>query len=637
MAYKKWRSLHLVAGIILLLGIAFAAIFLYFGKITEQNINREREAALQRRAARQNEHAVETLDSQFRILESLAEFLESTDDWQEQKRVFGIVSQIAIETEEFWRLTMARENGDSITSDKYEGSIVHRNYFHKALSGVRTVSEPFASNVEEGYICMMLAVPIYGKNGEIKGVLGGSYKIEKFAELLLDSYSEENNYEYALLTDEHGNILVVSYSGQVRTNMGSIFDRKEIVHVDGSSKETLREHMEKQQIYTSHIIAEGNELYMTQAPFGYNNWTVFSIMDAEQVNSPYTFITNNANSLNLLLGTALAVCFALIFIIMIWDRKITNDEKLRIQAEKMQLALSEERYRLVAEDSQAMVFELNEITREVVVNDNFKAVLGEQIGYEDFRKGGKVFPEDIDIYLNVLKRVYETGENIEEELRLIRADKSGCFWCRMFLRCIRDDSGKTIRLIGMFSDIDAMKKEEEKLRFKAETDTMTGVTNKAATQELIIQNLSKARQTADGILIADLDGLKTINDTLGHFEGDRAITAVAKTLRSHFRETDIVGRIGGDEFMVYLNGVKSENHLCSIAAALCEKIKGLRIGKHNDYPIGVSIGIVLVTPSDRDFFKLYKKADAALYHVKRQEKNGYAMYDSLMKTEGAPE
>lgn len=95
------------------------------------------------------------------------------------------------------------------------------------------------------------------------------------------------------------------------------------------------------------------------------------------------------------------------------------------------------------------------------------------------------------------------------------------------------------------------------------------------------------------MLIADLDGLKKINDTLGHLEGDRAITAVAETLRKHFRKTDIVGRIGGDEFMIYLRGVSDEEQLCGSTARLCEKIRELGIGKDNEYSLGISVGIVL--------------------------------------------
>lgn len=631
MADKKWRSLQIIAGIIALLGITFVCISLRFGKITEQNIRRERENALQIHAQKQNEYASNILDGQFRILESISEYLGSEDIWEEKKRVFGIASQIAIETEEFWRLTMAKENGDSITSDAFEGNVTHRDYFTKALSGERTVSGPFVSDVEEGYICIMLAVPVYNKSGEISGILGGSYKIDKFAELLLDSYSAENAYEYALLTDEKGNILVASYYNQVNTNMGNIFEKKGIIHRNNSSKKNIREMMEKQKIYTSHVIDRGQELYMTQTPFGYNNWTIFSIMDGKQINQQYTFITDNANVFNFLLGSALVVCFILIYIILIWDRKITNAENQRIQEEKMQLSLSEERYRLLAEDSQAMVFELNELKKEVLVNDNFKKVLGEDVSYEDFIRGIKVFEKDLDIYLNALQKAYEAKENVEEEFRLIKADKSGCFWCHMFLRCVLDNSGRIIRLIGMLADIDAAKKEEEILRFKAQTDTMTGLTNKTATQELIIQKLSEKRQEADGILIVDLDGLKEINDTLGHFEGDRAITAVAGTLKNHFRKTDIVGRIGGDEFMIYLNCIKNETLLCNITAKFLEKIRELRIGEHNDRPVGVSVGILLVEPSDQNFFELYKKADTALYYVKSHRKNGYAVYNSHMK------
>ena len=130
------------------------------------------------------------------------------------------------------------------------------------------------------------------------------------------------------------------------------------------------------------------------------------------------------------------------------------------------------------------------------------------------------------------------------------------------------------------------------------------------------------------MLIADIDNLKLINDSMGHPQGDRAICLIADTLKAKFRKTDIVGRIGGDEFVVFLEGVESRKTLESMVSSLQQSLSGLTIGGANDLTVNVSIGIAESRTGEVSFAELYTRADKALYNAKRNGKDQYAMYSA---------
>ena len=180
-----------------------------------------------------------------------------------------------------------------------------------------------------------------------------------------------------------------------------------------------------------------------------------------------------------------------------------------------------------------------------------------------------------------------------------------------------------MRILGKMMNIDESMREKEALRLRAETDSMTGLYNKMATEELITHALRKYRGSVCALLVVDMDNLKRINDTLGHAQGDRAIVRFADVLHRTFRSTDIVGRIGGDEFMVFLINVQRNQQLTMILDAIVKKWETLYTGeKRTTRCTGVSV----MTEGSENFQELYRRADIALYKAKRSGKGGYAVY-----------
>ncbi len=202
---------------------------------------------------------------------------------------------------------------------------------------------------------------------------------------------------------------------------------------------------------------------------------------------------------------------------------------------------------------------------------------------------------------------------------------------RIFMRSVCDSDNKVFEIVGKIEDNEDELARLEKIQTKAMYDSLcVNIYNKATTEELIRGELEHS--TGGALLMIDVDDFKSINDNLGHMFGDEFLKKFASTVKGVFRDTDIVGRYGGDEFFVFTPHV---------SAALAEK-KGQAILEHVTkievpLPGGVksSVGIAVVNPDNRSYAQLLKQADTALYNAKNRGKNQVIVFNSDTMTEGS--
>ena len=157
-------------------------------------------------------------------------------------------------------------------------------------------------------------------------------------------------------------------------------------------------------------------------------------------------------------------------------------------------------------------------------------------------------------------------------------------------------------------------------------DKMTGLLNKSASQEKLSEICAKNRGV---LLMIDLDNFKLVNDIYGHMAGDKILISFSELLKETFAEDDLIGRIGGDEFITFCNNVTEENFIVQKNLYLNEKILEAAkkfMGADFKIPLGVSVGAVKIPDEGKDFAELYKKADKALYDVKHNGKHGCVFY-----------
>lgn len=197
-------------------------------------------------------------------------------------------------------------------------------------------------------------------------------------------------------------------------------------------------------------------------------------------------------------------------------------------------------------------------------------------------------------------------------------------WVHNEVRFLTDvDSGHLCAMLSA-KDIDARKQEEQKLVEAAKMDQMTKLLNRETTMESIRQILSEEAEHFHVLFMLDIDNFKGINDTLGHQAGDEFLIALAGEIKKSFRESDIVGRIGGDEFFALMRRVSEIPIIERKAQELLDRIQGICA----DYPsvtLSGSIGISLYPESGKTLDELYAKADEALYLAKRSGKNRFVM------------
>lgn len=172
------------------------------------------------------------------------------------------------------------------------------------------------------------------------------------------------------------------------------------------------------------------------------------------------------------------------------------------------------------------------------------------------------------------------------------------------------------------------RKTQEILR-AAQMDELTQVYNRKYTEERIKEVLKDSEDyTKQAFFIIDIDKFKEVNDTYGHAVGDAVLTAFGKTLRKQFRENDIVGRIGGDEFVVLMCRITSREVAEGKAIQLLEEAKKLYFPQMGDTGITISIGIAFAPEDGVKYSSLYQSADRALYETKRVGRNGFTMTEA---------
>ncbi len=170
-------------------------------------------------------------------------------------------------------------------------------------------------------------------------------------------------------------------------------------------------------------------------------------------------------------------------------------------------------------------------------------------------------------------------------------------------------------------------KESIELQNKAETDLLTELLNKVSTENKIKEYLEgEGRDKTSMMCVLDIDNFKKINDTMGHAFGDEVLATLGKRIRAEFRVTDIIGRTGGDEFIIFLKDLKDDNVIEREAGRVAGFFKDFTVGTYTKYSPTASIGAAIFPRDGSDYESMYKAADTALYKAKRRGKNQLAFF-----------
>jgi diguanylate cyclase (GGDEF)-like protein/PAS domain S-box-containing protein len=193
------------------------------------------------------------------------------------------------------------------------------------------------------------------------------------------------------------------------------------------------------------------------------------------------------------------------------------------------------------------------------------------------------------------------------------------------IRRIRSGADETVRYVSVFSDITETWRNDERMRHLAYHDELTGLPNRSVLTDRLDEMIAVAERETQclAVMFIDLDGFKAVNDRLGHAAGDSLLKSVAQKLQGLVRSTDLVARVGGDEFVAVLRNIRSEEPVARIAGAMIEAINE-PLHLHGQVArVGLSIGIAMYPAQGRHSADLMRDADAAMYAAKASGKNTY--------------
>jgi len=189
-----------------------------------------------------------------------------------------------------------------------------------------------------------------------------------------------------------------------------------------------------------------------------------------------------------------------------------------------------------------------------------------------------------------------------------------------------------IQTLVVSRDVTEQKNIERRIEFMAHHDILTGLVNNAFAQKKAKKILEDAKTNQEQVafLFLDLDGFKVINDTLGHSVGDSMLKSIALHLKQCVRESDVVSRQGGDEFLIILQHITDKNDIFKVVEKIFKQLEEpFHVATHI-LSISASLGISLYPSHGKTFETLFKNADAAMYKAKEYGKNGYRIYTSQM-------
>ncbi|MGX9758268.1 diguanylate cyclase domain-containing protein [Clostridioides difficile] len=239
-----------------------------------------------------------------------------------------------------------------------------------------------------------------------------------------------------------------------------------------------------------------------------------------------------------------------------------------------------------------------------------------------------LYPDDYKRAKMLAQGLKESGDNVVFEARVYTRSKEERIWTVTLCYVSGEDSWDGIpSFYSIGLDITKERKQIEKLQYIAEKDALTGIYNRAETEKQIKEYFEQNLDAMGALFMIDTDNFKQINDTEGHMIGDIVLTEMASGMKKIMCDSDVVGRIGGDEFAIFMKNISSTKDAEKKAEELLNMFRHLFQKDKSSVKVTCSIGISIYPKDGNTFKEMYTRADKALYQAKNLGKNNYVIYN----------
>ena len=470
-------------------------------------------------------------------------------------------------------------------------------------------------------ITVFVNCSVRNRNNDLVGIVGVGFKVNT-VQAMLAKYEQQFAVKTYLM-DESGNVQISS-SAREGTTSGAF-----VQQTFAAVKNTLK----KNNSDSSDIWYSGN---------GANGYAVTRYLPAPNM---YLVTDKNTSEIIKQIRTkyytgAVIVLFTTLIVILIVTTIIR-----RYKSKIISITISEElKYHTILQNATSQIYDSIiefDITNNLACGEGTKKFLKQlnlkpNTSYSAMLQtivSRHIHPDHAAVYMeafspDAVRRALEDNRNKLSCDFLYATHKGTYVWFRETGYVLRWAENDSIHIVICRQNIDKDKRLELSLQEMAQKDGLTGLYNKMTTHDMIEKRL--ATHECDRGLLAmimlDIDNFKELNDSLGHVAGDRIIQEFAQSIRAGFAAEDIIGRVGGDEFVV-LTLQQDEQTLRQKAEDLCRIIRAASFGGAGHH-LAASMGVAIFPRHGKSFGELYAKADAALYRAKQNGKDTYFIFDN---------
>ncbi len=637
----------------LMLICSIMGIFIYYTAADELILQAENALPVQSHQVAHNIDAL--LNTHFQSLNTISNRNEVRNaDWQELEPVLVREKHnLGYEI-----IGLADLNGRLRTTGKVYYDVSLNRQFRESLQGVQTISEPLADYTEPGAV-LLITTPVYGLDNKVNGVLVAMLSTEKLSYIIRHAGFTENSY--AFVTNRQGDVIAYEKAAYdvYQANKEEIIS--ENIFIDEIAGIISSKLMNKQGFTTFKF--KGETLYLAYAALVQTDWVIAITIPRSEVLTPLKALRLamlTAFVLALLLASLLAALIQrqigdpIKKITALYARMVENDFSATIDDDWRrrndeigelargfeqinrsmsrsisELEASEKKYRMITEN-------MVDLVAQTDLEGNFEYVspsYNQMIGWDSEKVLGTSFlsyihPEDVELIQKTYLSIINNKTSAKVIYRFPWSDGE-YRWIETFAKPLLDDGGKIIGVITSSRNINRRKLAEEKMHYMSDHDALTGLKNRKFF-ETAMANIDVNNFVPSAFLVCDLDGLKLINDTLGHQAGDQLLLAAARILKDASPPEAIVARIGGDEFGILIPG-----HSLITAVMVYENIFQAvhRYNLNKNTILSISIGYAIKTDADTSMDEVFTEADKKMDRQKllHSQSARSAVVDIMMK------